>query len=74
MASTRRPIAAAVVADALIAVCKFAGGALTGSAVMVAEGIHSLLDGGSMSLILLGQRLGARPADERHPFGHGKEL
>ncbi len=41
---------------------------------MVAEGIHSILDGGSASLVLLGQRLGRRPANDRHPFGHGKEV
>jgi cation diffusion facilitator family transporter len=74
VASSKRAIVAAVAADAAIAAVKFAGGALTGSVVMVAEGIHSLLDGSSASLVLLGQHLGARPADERHPFGHGKEV
>ena len=74
VASSRKSIVAAVVADLLIAGVKFVGGALTGSAVMVAEGIHSVLDGGSASLVLLGQRLGRRPASERHPFGRGKEV
>jgi cation diffusion facilitator family transporter len=74
MASSKKSIVAAVIADALIAGVKFLGGALTGSSVMVAEGIHSILDGGSASLVLLGERLGARPASDRHPFGQGKEV
>ena len=72
--SSKKSIVASVVADLLIALVKFIGGALTGSAVMVAEGIHSLLDGGSASLVLLGEQLSARPATRRHPFGHGKEV
>jgi cation diffusion facilitator family transporter len=71
---TKKSNVVALVADVLIAAVKFLGGALTGSAVMIAEGIHSLLDGGSASLVLLGERLGARPATRRHPFGHGKEV
>jgi cation diffusion facilitator family transporter len=74
VASSKKSIVAAVAADLLIAAVKFIGGALTGSAVMVAEGIHSILDGGSASLVLLGQWLGARPASDRHPFGRGKEV
>jgi cation diffusion facilitator family transporter len=74
MASSKKSIVAAVIADVAIAGVKFLGGALTGSAVMVAEGIHSLLDGGSASLVLLGEHLSARPATRRHPFGHGKEV
>lgn len=74
MASSKKSIVAAIIADALIAGVKFLGGALTGSTVMIAEGIHSILDGGSASLILLGERLGTRPPNDRHPFGHGKEV
>jgi len=72
--SSKKSIISSVTADTLIAILKFGAGALTGSAVMIAEGIHSVLDGGSASLVLLGERLGARPATRRHPFGHGKEV
>jgi cation diffusion facilitator family transporter len=72
--SSKKSIVASVAADLLIAVVKFIGGALTGSAVMVAEGIHSVLDGGSASLVLLGEHLSGRPPTHRHPFGHGKEV
>lgn len=75
-AGSKKPIAVygAIVANALIAVTKFAAAAFTGSSAMISEGIHSVVDTGNQSLLLLGTHLSKKPADEMHPFGHGKEL
>jgi cation diffusion facilitator family transporter len=73
-ASSKKAIVAAIIADVGIAGVKFLGGALTASAVMTAEGIHSLVDAGNASLMLLGQRRAARPPDDEHPFGYGREV
>lgn len=67
-------VIAAVIGNLLIAVSKFVAAALTGSSAMIAEGIHSLVDTGNGGLMLLGMRRSTRPADDEHPFGHGKEL
>jgi cation diffusion facilitator family transporter len=67
-------IYAAIVANLGIAISKFIVAAITGSAAMMAEGIHSAVDTGNELLLLVGERNSARPADAKHPFGYGKEL
>ncbi len=57
-----------------IAATKFLVGGITSSTVMIAEGIHSLVDTGNSALMLLGERRSRCPADEAHPFGYGMEL
>ena len=70
----RKVIYAAIVANLGIAVAKFVVAAITGSAAMLAEGIHSAVDTGNEFLLLIGERNSAKPADKRHPFGYGKAL
>src|SRR5215213_6479530 len=65
---------AALVASVLIAISKFAAAAFTGSSAMVAEGVHSMVDGTVEVLLLYGMRRAARPPDRTHPLGHGREL
>lgn len=72
--SSHKVIYAALTANVLVATAKFVTAAITGSSSMLAEGFHSTVDIGNSLLLLLGMRRSARPADELHPFGHGKEL
>jgi len=64
----------AVGANAAIAVAKGTAAAMTGSASMLAEAVHSLVDAGNGCLLLVGLRRASLPPDANHPFGHGKEL
>ncbi len=71
---SKKVIYAALVGNALIAVTKFFAASVTGSAAMLSEGIHSLVDTGNQSLLLFGIHRSKRPADEKHPFGYGSEI
>jgi cation diffusion facilitator family transporter len=71
---SKKIIYAALIGNGLISITKFAAASFTGSAAMLAEGIHSLVDTGNQVLLLHGIRRSKKPADERFPFGHGKEI
>jgi cation diffusion facilitator family transporter len=67
-------VIAALVGNTAIAVTKFIAATITGSAAMFAEGVHSVVDTGNQVLLLIGLKRAAKPADEYHPFGYGKEI
>jgi len=55
-----------------VAVAKAITGLLSGSAAMLSESAHSFADTTTEVLLFVAVRKGAQPADERHPFGHGR--
>ncbi|MEK6525689.1 MAG: cation diffusion facilitator family transporter [Nitrospirota bacterium] len=62
----------ALVLNLLVAFAKLLYGAMTGSLGMQADGFHSLFDGVSNVVGLLGLWLASAPPDEDHPYGHKK--
>ncbi|QIO21331.1 cation diffusion facilitator family transporter [Haloarcula sp. JP-L23] len=72
MAGSKSVVLAALVANAAIAVLKFFGFLLTGSAAMLSETYHSISDTGNQVFLLIGIRFSEREADRQHPFGYGK--
>lgn len=70
---SRKAIIAAFVANLGIAIAKFVGFLITGSAGLLAEAFHSAADTGNQGLLMLGAKRAQRAATPRHPFGYGRE-
>jgi cation diffusion facilitator family transporter len=67
-------VAIAISTDLAMSVAKAVAAALTGSAALFAETLHSLADTGNQLLLLKGLRGTRRRPDASHPFGYGAEL
>lgn len=71
---SHKSIYSALAANLLISITKFIAGAVSNSAAMISEGIHSLVDTVNQILLLYGLKQSQKPADALRPFGYGKEL
>src|SRR3954454_6883473 len=68
-----RTVIVAVAANLAIALAKIVAAALTGSASMWAEALHSGADTGNEGLLFVGLRKSTRDPDPGRPFGYGQE-
>ncbi|MCC7174359.1 MAG: cation transporter [Bryobacterales bacterium] len=57
---------------ALLATAKIVVGLMAGSTAVVADGVESASDVFASSVVLFGLVLAGKPADEKHPYGHGR--
>ena len=60
------------VVNLFLAAVKIVAGWLGHSYVLIADGIESFADVFSSVIVWSGLRVSVKPADEEHPFGHGK--
>lgn len=74
ISESRTSIYFAIAGNAVTAAFKFFAAFVSGSSAMTSEGIHSLVDTSDGFFLLLGNKNSQKPADQRHPFGYGKEL
>lgn len=68
----RQVLAAILVANWAVALAKLLFGIVYQSASVTADGLHSFIDGSSNIVGLVAMSAAAQPADENHPYGHGK--
>lgn len=64
--------AAGIVVNILLSAVKLFIGAMSGAISIVADGFNNLSDTATSVIMLAGFRMAAKPADEEHPFGHGR--
>jgi len=68
----RKVLIITLVLNSLVAAAKVLYGYLTTSVAMMSDGFHSLFDGVSNIVGLVGTWIASHPPDENHPYGHGK--
>lgn len=51
---------------------KYWAGISTGSVAIIADAWHTLTDSVSSIIIIISNRISKKPADEKHPYGHGR--
>lgn len=56
----------------VLIIIKIASGFVFSSVALIADGVHSVSDLLSDIFVILGIRHSLKPADDEHPFGHGK--
>ncbi len=58
--------------NSLLFFIKMWAGIVSGSIAIIADAWHTLSDSFTSIVLLLGLKFSTRPADENHPFGHGR--
>jgi cation diffusion facilitator family transporter len=71
---SRLVVYAALAANLLIAVGKFVVAAISGSAAMWSEGVHSAVDSINELLLLYGLHRSGQKPNRTHPLGYGREV
>lgn len=75
MVSSKRKIkvaALSIISNTTLIILKIIAGLLSGSVSIVSEAIHSGMDLLASIIAFLSVRISSKPADEEHPYGHGK--
>jgi cation diffusion facilitator family transporter len=61
-----------IVGNILLFGLKYWAGVATGSIAIIADAWHTLSDSLSSVIVLISAKISKKPADEDHPFGHGR--
>ncbi|WP_297098364.1 cation diffusion facilitator family transporter [uncultured Draconibacterium sp.] len=61
-----------IIGNILLSSLKYWAGVSTGSLALVADAWHSISDVVTSAIVLIGGKISRKPADDDHPFGHGR--
>ncbi len=61
-----------IIGNIFLFILKYWAGIVTGSIALIADAWHTLSDSVSSVIVLVGGKISQKPADEEHPFGHGR--
>ncbi|MGQ1889532.1 cation diffusion facilitator family transporter [Thermophagus sp. OGC60D27] len=75
MANSKKGIIAtwvSIILNIALFILKYWAGLLSHSVALIADAWHTLFDSVSSMAVLLGLKFSNKPADHRHPYGHGR--
>lgn len=61
-----------IILNVILSVFKMIFGAITRSVSIIADGANNIFDAVSSIISLIGFKISGKPADDEHPFGHGR--
>ncbi|MFV0265582.1 MAG: cation diffusion facilitator family transporter, partial [Draconibacterium sp.] len=61
-----------IIGNVALSGLKYWAGISTGSLALVADAWHSISDVVTSAIVLIGGKISRKPADDDHPFGHGR--
>ncbi len=61
-----------ILSNLVLCLVKLGIGIFSGSIAISADAVNNLSDAGSSAITLIGFKMAAKPADDEHPFGHGR--
>lgn len=61
-----------IIGNIVLFIVKLWAGIVSGSVALIADAWHTLSDSFSSVIMLVGFQISSKPADEEHPFGHGR--
>ena len=64
--------AVGIICNIMLTITKFIIGSMTASIAITADALNNLSDAGSSAVTLFSFKLANKPADDEHPFGHGR--
>lgn len=70
---SKKAVITAIIANACVTIIKFFAAIVSGSAAMMNEAVHSLMDTLNQGFLFIGLTVGERPADQTYAFGHGQK-
>ncbi|MBP3441385.1 MAG: cation transporter [Clostridia bacterium] len=61
-----------IAVNVILFAAKFIVGVITNSISITADAVNNLSDAGSCAVTVFGFKMAGKPADDEHPFGHGR--
>ena len=72
MEQTTKTMAISFIVNTILSIIKVIAGSIGKSSALIADGIHSFSDLITDVVAIIGSKIASKPADEKHPYGHGR--